>query len=288
MRLKVWINKRFVEAERAKVSVMDRGFLYGDGLFETMRSYAGVVFKINEHLARLFAASKIIKLNIPYNKKDLKDAVYKSIEVNRLKSAYVRLTVTRGEERLGINSGHPSLPNIIIVTSGFEGYENWMYKRGLSAKIVEIRQNEYSPVSRIKSLNFLNYILARSNARAEGYDEAILANTAGYISEGATSNVFLVKRGIITTPSLNSGIIPGITRGVILQIAKKVRLKIMEKFVTSSELSNADELFLTNSMAEILPVTSIGSRKIGNGKPGAITKFLHISYQKEVIRQVLR
>jgi len=288
MRLKVWINKKLVDVNKAKVSVLDRGFLYGDGLFETMRSYAGTVFKIDEHLDRLFAASKIIEIKIPYERKYLKYAIYRNLEANKLKSAYVRLTVTRGEGGLGANSYHPMVPNIVIYASEFNGYEDWMYKRGIHVKIVATRQNEYSPLSRIKSLNFLNYILARSGAQREGCDDAILMNTEGYITEGATSNIFLVKRGVITTPSLSSGIIPGIARGVILQIAKRLRLKTRERFVRHRDLLNAEEVFLTNSMAEVLPVTKIGFEKVGDDKPGPVTKLLHISYQKEVIKEVLR
>jgi len=287
MRLKVWINKKLVDVNKAKVSVLDRGFLYGDGLFETMRSYAGTVFKIDEHLDRLFAASKIIKIKIPYERKYLKYAIYRSLEANKLKSAYVRLTVTRGERGLGANSGHPMVPNIVIYASEFNGYEDWKYKRGIRVKVATTRQNEYSPLSRIKSLNFLNYILARSSTQREGYDDAILMNTEGYITEGATSNIFLVKRGVITTPSLSSGIIPGIARGVILQIAKRLRLKTRERFVRHRDLLNAEEVFLTNSMAEVLPVTKIGFEKVGDDKPGPVTKLLHISYQKEVIKEVL-
>ena len=288
MRLKVWINKKLVDVNKAKVSVLDRGFLYGDGLFETLRSYAGTVFKIDGHLDRLFAASKIIKIKIPYGKNYLKYAIYRTLEANKLKSAYVRLTVTRGEGGFAVNSDHLAGPNVVVYTSEFNGYEDWMYKRGIRVKIATTRQNEYSPLSRIKSLNFLNYILARSDAQKEGYDDAILMNAGDYITEGATSNIFLVKKDVVTTPSLSSGIIPGIAREVILQIAKRFRLKTREILVRRRDLLGAEEVFLTNSMAEVLPVIKIGFDKVGDGKPGPVTKLLHISYQKEVIKEVLR
>ena len=174
-----------------------------------------------------------------------------------------------------------------MVAKAFEGYPAWMQSRGLSAKVVNIRQNELSPLSGIKSHNFLGYILARLHAKEDGFDEAILKNTKGCIAEAATSNIFLVKRGRIITPDLSSGVLPGITRKTILQIAKRLRLNMKERPVTHKELMEADEVFLTNSLAEVLPVTKLDGKPIGIGRPGEITKLLHIAYQKEVIVRTL-
>lgn len=286
--MKIWINSRFVEEKDARVSVFDRGFLYGDAVFETMRSYAGVVFRLDAHLGRLLSSLKVLKIKRPYDAAYLKDSIYKTLEVNRQKSAYVKLAITRGEGRFGIGYRDAFVPNIVIVAKDFEEYPDWMRKRGLSAGVVRMRQNEYSPLSGIKSANFLTYILARFHAKDDGFDEAILMNTRGGIAEAATSNIFLVKGNTVITPSLDSGILPGITRAVILKIAKKLRLGVKEKAVSYRELLCADEVFLTNSLAEVLPVTRIDSKRIGRGLPGELTKLLHISYQKQVIKEVLR
>ncbi|MFA4981903.1 MAG: branched-chain-amino-acid transaminase [Candidatus Omnitrophota bacterium] len=285
--MKIWMNGKFVGGERAKISVFDRGFLYGDGVFETMRSYAGKVFCLDEHVRRLSSSMKAVRIRPPYSEKRLKDIVRKCLEVNKLKSAYIRLAITRGEGRFGIYYTDAFTPNVVIVAKEFGPYPGWMHSQGISACVVGVRQNEYSPVSYVKSMNFLNYILARFDAKDKGCDEAILTNTRGLIAEAATSNIFLVKSGTIIAPSLDTGIVPGITRDVVIRIARKMRITVKEKKVTRSEMLGADEAFLTNSLVEILPVTKIDGRRIGEGIPGEFTKLLHISYQKEVIRQTL-
>ena len=188
--------------------------------------------------------------------------------------------------RFGISYKDDFCANVIIVAKEFEGYPSWMFDKGLDAKVVGV-QNELSVTSHIKSLNYLPCILARFDAKRLGFDEAILTNTKGYIAEAATSNIFIVKNNGLITPSEASGILPGITRGVIMEIAKKLKIRVKEKFVTRRELFGADELFLTNSLAEVLPVTRVDSKQIASGKVGDITKLLRISYQKEVIREVL-
>lgn len=297
---KIWINGKFVDPDKAKVSVFDRGFMYGDGVFETMRGYAGRVFKLDRHLERLFRSLDALKIKHKYSKKYLQDAIYKTLKTNRLSSAYIKLAVTRGEGRpacqrsynvqagrFGISYKDIFSPNVVITAKDFEGYPGWMFDIGLSANITGV-QNEKSVTSRIKTLNYLPYILARDDARDMGYDEAILTNTKGCITEGATSNVFIVKNTVLITPSEASGILPGITRGVIIEIAKGLKINVKEKLLKRRELLGADELFLTNSLAEILPVTKVDSKRIGSGLVGDITKLLRISYQKAVIREVLQ
>jgi branched-chain amino acid aminotransferase len=282
---KVWINGRLLDSKKAKVSIFDRGFMYGDGAFETMRAYAGVVFELDAHMSRLFSSLKALKIKLPYSKKYLKDAIYKSLRVNRLSGAYIKLIVTRGEGRFGIGYKDKFSSNVVIAAKNFDGYPEWMFDQGLSANIIGI-QNEKSAISNMKTLNYLPYILARFDAKDMGFDEAILTNTKGRITEAATSNMFLVKGNNIITPSIESGVLPGITRAVVIRLARKLGFKVSERAVSRRKLLKADEVFLTNSLAEILPVTKIDLKRIGKGEVGDTTKLLRISYQKQVIREV--
>lgn len=284
---KILINGKLVSRDKAKISIFDRSFLYGDAVFETMRGYAGMVFELDAHLARLLKSLKVLKIRHGYTKDHLKEAVYKTLNANKLKSAYVRLVITRGEGRFGIGYKDTFAPNLIIFAKDFEGYPGWMFQKGVSARIIGV-QNEYSILSNIKSSNYLNFILARFDAQGMGSNEAILTNTKGNITEGATSNIFIVRSRSIITPSINSGVLPGITRSVIIGIARKLRLPVREKAVSRRELLGADEVFLANSLAEVLPVTKINGKRVGEGTVGPVTKLLHISYQKQVIREVMR
>ena len=283
---RVWINGRFTDREGAKISVYDRGFLYGDGVFETMRAYAGVIFRLDAHLDRLFGSLRLLNIKFPYTRQYLKKSICRTIQVNGLESAYVRLTVTRGQGSPGIDCNGPFKATVIIAANRFIDCPGCSRARGVRVKTAATRQNEYSPLSGVKSMNFLQFILARSEARKGGFAEAILINTGGYVAEAACANIFLVKNGMILTPSLESGILPGIARRVVIDMAKALKLKVREKKILLQELMNADEVFLTNSLIEILPVTGIDLSKVGSGRPGEITKLLHISYQKEVIREV--
>lgn len=244
-----------------------------------MRAYGGIVFKLDGHIDRLFGALKVVKIEPPQSKKYFKAVIQKLLKINRLESAYVRLAVTRGEGGFGIGYKDNFSPTAIIVAKQFDGYPEWMHERGISARIVNVRQNDLSPLCGIKSMNYLNYILARFHAKGSGSDEAILMNTKGHVTEAATSNIFFVKKGALITPSLDSGILPGITRSVVIKIAQKLHIKVVEKKVVPKDLLTADEIFLTNSLAEVLPVTKIGPKKVGNGKPGKLTKLLAIAYQ---------
>ncbi len=287
-KMKIWMNGRLVDIAHAKISVSDRGFLYGDGVFETMRSYAGVVFRIDAHLDRLSGSLKVARIKPPYSRKYLKKMIYKSLAANGLKSAYIRITITRGEGRFALDLKDVFRPNTVIVAKEFGEYPDRMYKRGIRAMCVNsTRQNEYSQVAGIKSINYLNHIIARLDAKGRGFDEAILLNTRGDIAEGAASNIFLVKDSALATPSIDSGILPGITRDVVIEIARKLKIPLKEKTVTYRELINADEVFLTNSLVEVLPVVNIDRRAIGNPSPGDITRLLALSYQKCVIREAL-
>lgn len=265
--MKVWINNKFVDARDAKISVFDRGFLYGDGLFETMRAYRGSIFLLDRHLSRLFDSAKAIRMHIPYSKKALREASCDSIERNGLKDAYIRITVTRGG-------------SVIILTKKIKARPRSDYINGISVKVSKIVLNENSPLAGKKSLNYLNYLLAKEDAMRDGCGEAILFNTKGDVAEGATSNIFLVKNKKLITPSLDSGILPGITRQTVIAIAKKMKISVIEKRVLPKELMSADEAFITNSIMELLPVKNIGHAKIGRGRPGEMTKLLHAAYRK--------
>lgn len=283
---KVFINGKFIDIREAKISIFDRSFLYGDAVFETMRAYAGIIFRLDEHLLRFISSLRALRIKHPYTKDYLKKAIYKVLDANRLKSAYVRLVITRGEGRFGIGYKDSFKPNLIVVAKDFEGYPDWVFSKGISAKVIGIA-NEYSILSKIKSANYLNFILARFNAQDMGFDEAMLTNTKGQITEGATSNIFLIKSESLITPSLKSGVLPGITRGVIIDIARRLKLPVKERSVSRRELLQANEVFLTNSLAEVLPVIRIDSKRISTGSIGQITKLLHVSYQKQVIKEVL-
>jgi len=286
--MKTWIDNKFVDIKDARVSVFDRGFLYGDGAFETMRGYAGSVFRLDGHMKRLFESLSVLRIKPPRSRKYLTSVIKRLLVINGLKSAYIRFAVTRGQGGFGIGYKDSFASNTVIIAKEFTGYPGWMHKTGISASAVKIRQNESSPLCAIKSMNYLNYIMARFYAKDGGYDEAIMTNTKGFVTEAATSNVFIVKDKVLITPSPDSGILPGITRGVVLEIARKLKIKTREAHVLPGALIRADEVFLTNTLAEVLPVTRIGPRRIGNEKPGEITKLLHLAYQKQVIRETLK
>ena len=282
---KVWIDQKLYDSDKASISIFDRGFMYGDGVFETMRVCAGVVFMLDEHLVRLNRSMKSAWIRPPYSNSYLQSQIYRLLRANKLSGAYVRLTVTRGEGRFGIEHKDALRPHVVIIAKEFNSYPDRMFNRGISARIVSMAQNEFSPLAGIKSLNFLNYIMARLEAQDAGADEAIILNTRGYVAESPTSNIFSVQGNRLVTPSVSSGALPGITRSLVISLAKRLGLKVTEKLLTRRELMDSDEIFLTNTLAEILPVTKVNRRKIGSGAPGPVTGLLRLSYRKEVIRK---
>ena len=281
-KIKVWINGRILNAGAAAIPVFDRGFLYGDGLFETMRCYDGKAFLLYEHLSRLFASAKVLKIKIPYSRGKLERTIRGILAANRLEGAHIRITVTRGEGAFTFGKDNPTKPNVVISIKEFNGLPEAFYSRGITVAVSTLRQNEYSPLSGVKSLNFLNHILARAQARDAGFDEAILTNIKGHVAEAATSNIFLVRKGRLITPSLDTGILPGITRKVVIRIARRLKVPVEERRVSCVDLAVADEVFLTNSVAEILPVIKIGRFPVGSGSPGEITKLLHAAYRQMI------
>lgn len=271
----IYLNDKFVPEEEAKVSVFDHGFLYGDGIYETLRAYDGRIFRCKEHIERLFQSASLIELNIKRTKKKIEDSLYESLNVNNLKDAYVRLSITRGYGEIGLDPELCPVPTIIIIAKEFKGHPEELYRKGVNIAIVSIRRNHPEALNpRIKSNNFLNNILAKVEAKKRGAFEGIMLSHSGYVCEGTTSNIFMVKAGVLITPPVALGLLEGITRSVVIELAEKNNIKVEERVFTPDELYSADECFITSTTLEVMPVVKVDERQIGNGIPGNITKRL--------------
>ena len=279
--MKVYINGKFYSEKNSKISVFDHGLLYGDGVFEGIRAYHGRVFKLKEHIDRLFYSAKAILLNIPMSKQQLIDATVETCRKNNLNDGYVRLVVTRGAGTLGLNPNRCSNPQVIIIADTIQLYPASLYKKGMEIVTVATTRNHHNAVNpAIKSLNYLNNILAKIEANTAGYEEAIMLNSEGYVAECTGDNLFIIKDNQMFTPSLSSGALHGITRQTSIDLVGELGVPTSEPNLTRYDLYNADECFLTGTGAEIVPVVKIDERKIGNGKPGKITKKLVKAYQE--------
>ena len=279
--MKVYINGKFYSEKNSKISVFDHGLLYGDGVFEGIRAYHGRVFKLKEHIDRLFYSAKAILLNIPMSKQQLMDATVETCRKNNLNDGYVRLVVTRGAGTLGLNPNRCSNPQVIIIADTIQLYPASLYKKGMEIVTVATTRNHHNAVNpAIKSLNYLNNILAKIEANTAGYEEAIMLNSEGYVAECTGDNLFIIKDNQMFTPSLSSGALHGITRQTSIDLVGELGVPTSEPNLTRYDLYNADECFLTGTGAEIVPVVKIDERKIGNGKPGKITKKLVKAYQE--------
>ncbi|MBZ0154667.1 MAG: aminotransferase class IV [Alphaproteobacteria bacterium] len=274
------MNDRVVPAAEAKVSVFDHGFLYGDGIYETMRVYDGVVFLLDEHLQRLHRSASLIGLDIPKDVPGIKRALYDTLQANALRNAYVRLTVSRGYGQIGLDPDLCKEPTFIIITNEFKPYPNTLYENGISLLIASTRRNLKEALDpRIKSLNFLNNILAKIEAkRADAY-EAVMLNDAGHLAEGTISNLFFVKEGVLCTPSLECGILDGITRSLIIDLAVRNSIGLREGAFLPGDLYRASEVFVTNSTMEVMPVSRVDSSRF---TVGYVTRLLHTHYKHEV------
>ena len=278
-----FLNDKFVPLKNAKVSILDRGFLYGDGVFETMRSYGSKVFHLERHIDRLLISLKILRIKIPYTKNKLCSLVNKTLRFNKLNNAYIKLLATRGIAPRGIDIPKTGKPAVVIYTSPLRKIPESIYKKGIKINFACVDKNEKSFIARIKSLNYLDNILARAEVRDGGFDEAIFLNTKSNVTEAAVSNIFTVKKNTIITPPITAGLLPGITRQVVIEIIKKYfRSKIYERNIKPRDLFNADEIFLTNSILEIVPVVKLGKRRIGKGRPGAFSRIIRTLYKTEV------
>ena len=272
---KVWLNGNLVEREDAKISVFDHGLLYGDGVFEGIRSYSGRVFRLKEHIRRLFDSANGIRLGIPLAADELAKAVADTLQANGLKDAYIRVVVTRGVGTLGLDPNRCQSPAVFIITDRIELYPPELYENGLEIITAATMRNHPNAVNpRLKSLNYLNNILAKIEAIDAGTLEAVMLNHLGYVAECTGDNLFIVRDGRLLTPPIAAGVLEGITRDEILAIAREHGIPLSEENLTRQDLYVADEVFLTGTAAEVIPVVTIDKRQIGTGKPGPVTKRL--------------
>ncbi|MCW4037270.1 MAG: branched-chain-amino-acid transaminase [Candidatus Bathyarchaeota archaeon] len=268
----VYIDGKYVPKSEAKISVFDHGLLYGDGVFEGIRSYEGAVFRLDQHLTRLFESAKSIDLQIPLSYEEFKEAILETLRTNKLTDAYVRVVVTRGIGTLGLTPATCPKPTIIIIADHlkplFEGVN-------VKAVVASTRRNAVTALNpMIKSLNYLNNILARIEAIKAKVDEAIMLNQNGTVAEGTGDNVFIVKDEVVITPPPTAGILLGVTRDAVITLAREERIQVLEKDFTVHEVYNADEAFLSGTAAEIVPLVEVDGKKIGNGNVGSITSKL--------------
>ena len=285
MTLKIYISGTLYDKADAKISVYDHGLLYGDGVFEGMRIYGGKVFRLAEHLERLWNSAKAIWLEIPMTPEELAEAIRQTVAVNGITDGYVRLVVTRGEGTLGLDPNHCRVPQVIIIADTITLYPREYYEKGLHIVTVSTMRNHPAALSpRIKSLNYLNNILAKIEGMQAGCVEALMLNQKGEVAECTGDNIFLVRKGELLTPSVEAGILEGITRAVVIELAREQQIPVREVPLTKHDVYIADECFLTGSAAEIVPVTKVDSRKIGAGVPGPITLRLLDRFH-EVARQ---
>lgn len=275
----IYFNGKFVPKHEARTSVYDHGFLYGDGVFEGIRAYNGRVFRLNEHVDRMYDSAKAIDLKVPLSKEEMIRAIIDTLKKNNLKDAYIRPIITRGDGDLGLDPRKCQKPNIFIITESWGAMYGDLYEKGLTAVTVGVRRNapEALPPN-IKSMNYLNNILAKIEANVKGGDEAIMFDVNGNISEGSGDNIFVIKNGkIITPPALNN--LRGITRASAIELAEKKGMNVVETNIGLFDIYTADEVFVTGTAAEIAPVTKIDGRIIGDGFPGTVTKKLMVAFK---------
>jgi len=278
----IFLNAGLVPKNKAVISVFDHGFLYGDGIYETLRAYNGVAFKLDEHIDRLRRSASLIQLEIPKNPAAIKRAVYQTLRANRLREAVIRITVSRGPGPAGLDPALCRKPTFVVFASPFRNYPEQLYRKGAGIAIVSTRRNIISALNpQIKSLNFLNNILAKIEAKHENAFEAVMLNHRGYLAEGTVSNLFFLKNRILYTPGLEAGILDGITRNTVLEIAGRSGLTIREGKFRKNSVYDADEVFLSNTTMEIMPVSRVDTVKIGSGA-GRMTKVLHHAYKRMV------
>ena len=277
---KVWINGQLFDKPDAKISVYDHGLLYGDGVFEGIRVYEGKVFRLREHVERLYDSAKSIHLEIPIGRDQMIRDIENTVRANAKRNGYIRLVVTRGKGTLGLNPNRCKSPSVIIIADKIQLYPHGFYENGMEIITVPTVRNLHSALNpAIKSLNYLNNILAKIEALNSGCEEALMLNAEGYVSECTGDNVFIVKENHLFTPPLSAGALYGITRRVVMDMASESGLSIAEPNLTRYDLFNADECFLTGTGAEIVPVVKIDQRVIGTGKPGPVTTRLIGQYR---------
>ena len=279
--MQIYVNGQYYEKEDARISVFDHGLLYGDGVFEGIRVYADRIFRLDEHLERLYESAKAIDLQIPHSVAEMTDLVLETVRRNQLADAYIRLVITRGVGNLGLNPYTCETPGVIIIVDKIALYPPEMYEKGLTVATVATQRNLPEAINpRIKSLNYLNNILAKIEAVNAGVEEAIMLNSFGMVSECAGDNIFAVRKGLVITPSISMGVLEGVTRNVVIEMAREKGRGVKQLVMTRHDLFIADECFLTGTAAEIIPVVKVDGRQIGDGKPGPITRDLMESYHR--------
>ncbi len=272
---KVYIGGKLYDKADAKISVFDHGLLYGDGVFEGIRQYNGRVFRLEQHVSRLFESARSIHLTIPMSPADVSQAVVDTLKANGLRDAYIRLIVTRGAGSLGLDPRKTTDPQVIIITDSISLYPAELYEHGLKIITAGTMRNHPAALNpRVKSLNYLNSIMGKIEATNAGCLEALMLNHKGEVSECTGDNIFLVRRGELHTPSIDAGILEGITRDAVIEIARGTGLTVVERAMDRHDVYTADECFLTGTAAEVIPVVECDARPIGTGKPGPITKDL--------------
>lgn len=273
--MKIYLNGNFVDKDKALISVFDHGLLYGDGVFEGIRSYNSLVFKLKEHIDRLYRSADAIELKIPMSKEDMVKAVVETLKANALRDAYVRLVVTRGPGDLGLDPRKCKVPTVFIIADKISLYPKEFYQNGLAIVTARTRRNLTTALNpRIKSLNYLNNILAKIDAIKAGTEEAIMLTYNDYVAECTGDNIFIMRAGTLMTPPSDVGALEGITRDAVISLAKEIGIKFEEKMIKIGDIYAADEVFLTGTAAEIIPVTMVDKRKINDGRPGEVTKSL--------------
>ena len=289
MSLKIYLNDRLVDKENATVSVFDHGLLYGDGVFEGIRSYNGLIFKLHEHLDRLFESAHTLMLQIPMTKEKLEEAVIETLKANGLKDAYIRLVVTRGVGDLGLDPRKCPKATLFIITDKISLYPKEYYEKGLElATVPTVRNHPEALNPQLKTLNYLNNILAKIEATNAGVNEAVLLNSQGYVTECTGENIFMVKGKKVLTPPPYVGILKGITRDVVMRLAREAGFEVKQDVFTRHDLYTSDEVFLTGTAAEIAPVIRIDNRAIGIGRPGKTTLNLMKEFQKLTPKEGVR
>jgi branched-chain amino acid aminotransferase len=282
--MKIYIDGGFYGREDARISVFDHGLLYGDGIFEGIRIYGGNIFKLKEHIERLYLSAKALLLDIPMLPLDMENAIIDTVRANHKRDGYIRLIVTRGVGALGLDPAQCSKPSVIIIVGDIQLYPAEYYEKGIAVVTAASRRMPSDSLDpRVKSLNYLNNIMAKIEAKQAGCMEAVMLNHEGYVCECTADNIFILKNGSVLTPAAHCGALDGITRGTVIEVAENAGIAVNETSLTRYDLYTADECFMTGTGAEIMPVTTIDGRTIGTGEPGAMTKQLIDGFRKYVL-----
>ncbi len=286
-----WIcqNGNFVTKDEAKVSVYDHGFLYGDGIFEGIRAYDGNIFRLHEHLVRLYESAKSILLTIPYTMEEMASLIAETVRKNEFRSCYIRVVVSRGNGNLGLDPSSCPRPNVIIIAEQLALYPKEFYENGMEIVTVATRRSRSDVLNpQVKSLNYLNNIMVKLEAKQAGVSEALMLNAEGYVAEGSGDNIFIVKRSEVLTPPTYVGVLEGITRNAIMDVGESLGYTVRERLMTRHDVYTADEVFLTGTAAEVIPIIKVDGRVIGDGKPGKCTLALLAEFQKLVVNDGLK